>query len=88
MSTKLILTHPKLTYQDKMPFGKYKGWTFEETPANYLIWLYDQDWCKTSWLAIRDFIHRNYEEIEEEALLQDAFEDNWSGERDPHWEKD
>lgn len=26
---------------DKMPFGKYKGWKFNQIPDSYLVWLHD-----------------------------------------------
>ena len=29
-----------------MPFGKHKGKKLANVPANYLLWLFDQDWIK------------------------------------------
>lgn len=29
-----------------MPFGKYKGWSVDEVPSEYLYWLTAQDWFR------------------------------------------
>lgn len=32
-----------LTDDSPMPFGKYKGTRMEDVPANYLLWLHNQN---------------------------------------------
>jgi len=32
-----------MTDQDLMPFGKHKGAKMEDVPAQYLLWLYNQN---------------------------------------------
>jgi len=32
-----------LTDKSLMPFGKYQGKPMEDVPADYLMWLYDND---------------------------------------------
>ena len=36
-----------MTYTDNspMPWGKYKGYKMANVPADYLIWLYENDRC-------------------------------------------
>ena len=31
--------------QSKMPYGKYQGEQMEDVPAEYLLWLYENDKC-------------------------------------------
>lgn len=40
---KTVMT--KLKDDSIMTFGKYKGYTLENMPANYLIWLYENNKC-------------------------------------------
>ncbi len=35
----------KLTDESLMPWGKYKGYSMENVPASYLIWLYENRKC-------------------------------------------
>jgi uncharacterized protein (DUF3820 family) len=46
----------KLTDESIMPFGKYKGYSMENVPASYLIWLYENDKCNNQ---VRDYIKEN-----------------------------
>ena len=35
----------KLTDKDLMPWGKHKGTSMANVPADYLLWLYENDKC-------------------------------------------
>lgn len=39
-------THLPTLQKFKLPFGKYKDKTFDETPLDYLDWLVGQNWLK------------------------------------------
>lgn len=46
----------KLNDGSIMPWGKYKGHLMENVPANYLIWLYENDKCDK---RVKDYIIEN-----------------------------
>lgn len=46
----------RLTDHSLMPFGKHKGLTMEEVPADYLLYLYDQD---IAYGEVKDYIKEN-----------------------------
>ena len=48
-------------------FGKYKGEKLANVPANYLIWLYDENKC---FGEIKDYIKENIEVLREEIKRQ------------------
>jgi uncharacterized protein (DUF3820 family) len=48
----------KLTDESIMPWGKYKGYSMENVPASYLIWLYENDKCDE---LVKDYIVDNLE---------------------------
>ena len=50
-----------------MPFGRWKGKELGHIPANYLLWLYDQDWLPSSWPEVASYIARNYKSLVEEV---------------------
>ena len=50
---------------DEFPFGKWKGYTYEEVPAHYLNWLSEQDWI-SSWPEVRAYIEHNRAVIDKE----------------------
>lgn len=47
-----------MTDQSIMPFGKYKGEKLANVPARYLLWCYDQSWCRGE---LRKYIEENRE---------------------------
>jgi len=51
---------------DKMPFGKYKELDMEEVPADYLMWLSEQDWIE-QYPRVLSYINRNKEGIKKEV---------------------
>lgn len=46
-----------LADSDPMPFGKYKGQKMEDVPAQYLLWLYDEN---IQHAGVKDYIERSY----------------------------
>lgn len=54
----------RLTDEDPMPFGKYKGEKMTNVPAEYLLWLYNEDIKPGS---VRDYIEDNLDAIRSEV---------------------
>ena len=52
-----------LTDSDRMPFGKYKNEKMANVPAEYLIWLHDNDKCSGD---VKDYIIENMDVLKEE----------------------
>lgn len=52
-----------LTDYDRMPFGKYKNEKMANVPAEYLIWLYDNDKCSGD---VKDYIAENMDVLKQE----------------------
>lgn len=50
--------------QSLMPFGKYKGRKMEDVPAEYLLWLRDEN-CRN--LEVKEYIEDNLR-----ALMQEC----------------
>ncbi len=48
----------KLTDKSLMPYGKYKGVEMANVPADYLLWLYDNEKCSND---VKDYIVENLE---------------------------
>lgn len=48
----------KLTDKSLMPYGKYKGVEMANVPADYLLWLYDNEKCSNE---VKDYIVENLE---------------------------
>ena len=53
-----------------MPFGKHKGKRLGDIPADYLIWLYDQEWFQ-KFEDIFEYVAKNYQHLEKEAKQQE-----------------
>lgn len=49
-----------------MPFGVYKGKKIANCPADYLLWLYDNDKVNQE---VKQYIEENKQELEKEAQL-------------------
>lgn len=49
-----------LTDESLFPFGKYKGVKMCNVPESYLIWCYDQDWCRGE---VKKYIEENLDVI-------------------------
>lgn len=47
-----------------MPFGKYKGQKMANVPAQYLMFIYDQDWCRGK---VKQYIDDNLEVLKLQA---------------------
>lgn len=52
-----------LTDDSIMPYGQYKGDKMINVPANYLIWLYDNNKCSGN---VKEYIKDNYDVLREE----------------------
>lgn len=49
-----------------MMFGKYKGCTYDEIPASYFLWLYDQKFIDDHPM-LKEWIDDNLEELDQDA---------------------
>ena len=47
----------------QMPFGKYQGEKMINVPANYLMWLYNENKCNKE---VREYIEDNLDVLQEE----------------------
>lgn len=56
-----------MTDSDLMPFGKHKGKKLGDVPADYLLWLYEQDWFLKSWGSLAGYVAQNYKALEMEV---------------------
>ena len=54
----------KLTDESLMPYGDYKGEIMETLPAEYLLWLWDNDKCSA---PVRLYIKDNLEDLRKDA---------------------
>lgn len=57
------MSNTKLTDASLMPFGKYKGQELINVPASYLLWAYDQEWCRG---PIKEYIKDNLDALKKE----------------------
>lgn len=48
---------------DLMPFGKYKGKQMQDVPADYLIWLHENNKCTPQ---VKKYIEDNLDVLETE----------------------
>ncbi len=48
----------------EMPYGQYKGKKMANIPAKYLLWAYDQHWCKGD---VKQYIEDNFEALKTES---------------------
>lgn len=49
---------------DIMPFGKYMGQKMANVPADYLIWLYENNKCN---FGVRQYVRDNLKDLKAEA---------------------
>jgi uncharacterized protein (DUF3820 family) len=47
-----------------MPFGAHKGKKLANVPATYLLWCYEQSWCKGH---LRTYIQNNLDVLKKEV---------------------
>ena len=52
-----------LTDKSIMPSGKHKGKKMEDIPADYLLWIYENNACSKE---VSFYIHENLDTIKEE----------------------
>lgn len=50
-----------------IPFGKYKGLDLDDVPADYLLWLGEQDWLEDKFPEVADYIVKERASLREEA---------------------
>jgi uncharacterized protein (DUF3820 family) len=60
---------PKLTDNDPMPSGKYMNYRMVDVPADYLIWLYENN---RSWEPVTTYIKENLDALKIEIKKQQA----------------
>ncbi|MCL2651969.1 MAG: DUF3820 family protein [Candidatus Azobacteroides sp.] len=53
----------KITDSSQMPFGKYQGMAMINVPADYLMWLYDNNKCNSE---VRVYIVENLDVLKKE----------------------
>ena len=53
-----------LTDKSPMPYGKHKGVEMANVPAEYLIWLYENDKCSDS---VKEYIEDNIDILRSEV---------------------
>lgn len=53
-----------LSDNDPMPFGKHQGTKMANVPADYLLWLHDNNKCNAS---VKNYIIRNLNALRKEA---------------------
>ena len=49
----------EVTDDTKLWFGKHRGIKLRDVSADYLLWLYDQDWIDTRYPKLFDYIDDN-----------------------------
>lgn len=49
---------------DLMPYGKYQGKAMADVPADYLLWLWDNNKCRGS---VKLYINKNMIQLRDEA---------------------
>lgn len=59
----------ELTASSPMPYGKHKGKAMFDVPAEYLLWLYDNNKCSE---GVAQYIEKNKDEIKERANAEAA----------------
>lgn len=52
-----------MTDESIMPFGKYKGENMADVPADYLLWLYENNKCNGD---VKAYIEDNLQVIKDE----------------------
>ena len=71
-----------LSGEDRMPFGKHKGEKLEDIPAQYFLWLHEQDWFARKYPEVEKYIDNCMDVLEQEAtedrvlIYRNYIEDN------------
>lgn len=60
-----------------MPFGKHKGMSLDDVPADYLLWLFSQNWLSDRFPEIHNYIVNNLKVIEDDAELLKSAHTDW-----------
>ena len=66
-----MMPTPRITDQDTIPFGKFKGRYLRDLPDWYLVWLYGQEWCKKDYPGLFDYVVRNADLLPDLDLRQE-----------------
>ncbi len=53
---------------DLMSFGKHKNKKMVDIPANYLLWLFDQDWLKAKYPFVWGYIYNSRAALDKEKI--------------------
>ena len=62
------VTRGVLFDQSVMPLGIHLGKIMERVPADYFLWLREQNWAASEkWKAVMDYVDRNLEQIRKRA---------------------
>lgn len=56
----------KLTDEDLMPFGMYKGTPLEDVPAKYLRFIYDIYTFSPQYMNVKEYIEENLDVIDQQ----------------------
>ncbi len=65
-----------MTDETPMPYGKYKGKQMADVPADYLLWLYENNKCTG---GIRAYIIENLEVIKNQINYANKKKGNHNG---------
>lgn len=69
-----------------MTFGKHKGKDFDDVPASYMLWLWEQDWIEDAYPDVYSYIKKNLNMLQQDAEIQEErfndAKDNWFGDQD------
>jgi len=52
---------------DKMPFGKHKDKELDDVPAEYLLWMWEQEWVERKFPALYAYLEKVKDALEEEV---------------------
>jgi len=49
-----------LSDHSEMPYGaKHKGKLMANVPSSYLLWAYNEPWCKAAWPEVFAYVEKN-----------------------------
>jgi len=60
---------PKYTDETPMPFGKHEGTPLKDVPADYLMWVADQNWLE-EWPSLEEYLTDNEQSIQMELRYE------------------
>lgn len=63
MWEKQVFENMKLTDESKMPYGKHKDTEMADVPADYLIWLFENNRCSGN---VKEYIKENLDVLQVE----------------------